>query len=472
MSNDPHNGPDDASGDDSNPFKGTPFEQFFSGGAGGLGGAMGGPGGFDLNALSQMFGGAGGAGGQMPDLSALFGQLQSLMQPYDGPLNWDVALDLARKSVASTPDPSPTGRESDAIADAVRLADHWLDEVTDFPSGVSSTAAWSRAEWIVNTLDAWKVLVEPVAQQSVKGIGDALPSEAQAAAGPILGIVGKAVGAMLATQVGSGIGALAGEVLGAADIGIPLSAPGKVALVPANVAAFADGLDVSEDDVRLYLALREAAHQRLFAQAPWLREHLVGAVTAYASGVEINAEALQQRMEEQLRGVDPSNPESMQQLLEGGLFDLPRSPAQAAALERLEIALALVEGWVDEVVSQATAERMPTATKLQELVRRRRAAGGPAGQTFSALVGLELRPRRLRDASTLWGSLRTRQGPEARDGVWTHPDLLPTSADLDDPLGFREDATAPTGLDDADFDAELRKLLDGDQPGPPDQPDE
>ena len=83
---------------------------------------------------------------------------------------------------------------------------------------------------------------------------------------------------------------------------------------------------------------------------------------------------------------------------------------------------------------------MPAAAKLQEAVRRRRAAGGPAEQTFAALVGLELRPRRLRDASTLWGSLRTRQGTEARDGVWMHPDLLPTAADLDDPLGFREDA--------------------------------
>ena len=113
------------------------------------------------------------------------------------------------------------------------------------------------------------------------------------------------------------------------------------------------------------------------------------------------------------------------------------------------------------MVGQATAERMPAAAKLQEAVRRRRAAGGPAEQTFAALVGLELRPRRLRDASTLWGSLRTRQGTEARDGVWMHPDLLPTSADLDDPLGFREDAAAPEELSEDDFDAELRKLLDG-----------
>ena len=395
------------------------------------------------------------------DLSQLFGQLQSLMQPYDGALNWNVALDLARKGAASSADPTPGQRERDAVADALRLADHWLDSTTDFTSGVTSTAAWSRAEWVEGTLDVWKVLVEPVAEQSVQGLSGALPAEAQAMAGPMIGMIGKAMGAMLATQVGSGLGALAGEVLTVSDIGLPLAAPGKAALVMSNVRAFAEGLDVGEDDVVLYLALREAAHQRLFGSVPWLREHLIGAVAAYAGGVEINAEGLQQRMEEQLRGVDPTNPESLQALVDGGLFDLPKSPKQEAALSRLEVTLALVEGWVDEVVGQATAERMPAAAKMQEAVRRRRAAGGPAEQTFAALVGLELRPRRLRDASTLWGSLRTRQGTEARDGVWMHPDLLPTQADLDDPLGFREESTAPADLGEVDFDAELRKLLDG-----------
>jgi putative hydrolase len=433
-----------------NPFKGTPFENLFSGGQ------------INFGALGGL-GGATGPGG-MPDLGALFGQIQSLMQPYDGALNWDVAVDLARKAVAQSPDPTPSAKESGAVADAVRLADLWLDEATEFPSGVTSTAAWSRAEWITGTLEVWKVLVEPVAEQSTQGISGALPPELAAQAGPIIGILGRAAGAMLAPQVGSGLGELAGEVLTASDIGLPLGAPGRAALVPSNVSAFADGLDVGLDDVRLYLALREAAHHRLFSHVPWLRNHLIGAVTDYARGLEVNAESMQRRMEEQLRGIDPTNPESMQQLLEGGLFDVPQSPVQKAALERLEIALALVEGWVDEVVGQATAERMPAAAKLQEAVRRRRAAGGPAEQTFAALVGLELRPRRLRDASTLWASLRTRQGTEARDGVWLHPDLLPTAADLDDPLGFREDAAAPEALDDDAFDAELRSLLDGDKP--------
>ncbi len=438
MTNDPDEG-------QNNPFKGTPFEQFFGG----------------------LMGGAPGAGGA-PDFGAMFTQIQAMMQPYDGPLNWDLALDLARKQAATSADPSPSQRQQDQVADAVRLADHWLDETTDFPSGVTSTAAWSRAEWIVGTTDVWKGLVEPIAASSVNSLAAAMPQD-QALGGPmggqLLGMLQRAIGGMLASQIGSGLGALAGEVLTASDIGLPLGAPGKAALVPANVTEFAAGLDVSQDDVLLYLALREAAHQRLFAHVPWLRDHLIGAVTDYARGLEVNTANLQSSIEEQLRGLDLTNPESLQKLTEGGMFDLQQSPEQAAALQRLEVTLALVEGWVDEVVGQATAERMPTADKMQEAVRRRRASGGPAEQTFASLVGLELRPRRLRDASTLWGSLRTRQGTEARDGVWMSPHLLPTAADLDDPLGFREDAAAPHELSDEEFEAGLRGLLDG----PPDE---
>jgi putative hydrolase len=426
MSNDPGDNPDEGQ----NPFQGTPFEQFFSGG--------------------------------MPDLSALMSQMQTLMQPHEGPINWDFAIDMARQVAAHTPDPSPTDKQQQAVADAVRLADLWLDEACNFDSGVTSTAAWSKAEWIVGTTDVWRTLVEPVAAQATGALGNAMPAEAAAMAGPLIGFLGKAAGMMVATQVGQGLGALAGDVLTASDIGLPLGPTGKAALVPTNVTAFAEGLDVSTDDVLLYLALREAAHQRLFAHVPWLREHLIGAVRDFAAGIEIDTGGI----EEQLRGFDLSNPAALQQALEGGLFDPKPSAAQQTALSKLETTLALVEGWVDEVVGQATAERMPAAAKLQEAIRRRRAAGGPAEQTFATLVGLELRPRRLRDASTLWGSLRTRQGVEARDAVWMHPDLLPTAADLDDPLGFREDAVEPETLSDNEFDAGLAKLLEEGSDGP------
>ncbi|WP_067431115.1 zinc-dependent metalloprotease [Nocardioides jensenii] len=416
---------DDPAEQPENPFKGTPFEQLF------------------------------GASG-MPDLSGLMSQMQAMMTPHEGSVNWNLAGDIARRAVAESPDPTPSQREQDAVADAVRLADHWLDEACEFPSGVQSTAAWSRAEWIESTREVWKVLVDPVAEHVVAAMGDALPEEARQMAGPLIGMLGQMGGAMFGSQVGAALGGLAGEVLTASDIGLPLGPAGRAALVPSNVAAFAEGLDVPADDVRLYLALREAAHQRLFAHVPWLREHLISAVADYGRGIAIDTSGI----EEQMRNLNPSDPTAIQEALEGGLFEPKQTPAQEAALLRLETTLALVEGWVDEVVGQATTERMPTAVKMQEAVRRRRAAGGPAEETFAALVGLELRPRRLRDASTLWGSLRSRHGTDARDSVWLHPDLLPTAADLDDPLGFREETAEPLTPADDDFDAELAKLLD------------
>jgi putative hydrolase len=373
-------------------------------------------------------------------------------------VNWQLATDIARRTAAAEPDPSQDQAARTRVADALRLADHWLDETTSLPSGVSTTAAWSRAEWIEETTAVWRVLVEPVAEHIVGAMGNAIPEEARAMAGPLIGIIGKAGGAMFGSQVGQALGGLSADVLTASDIGLPLGPAGKAALIPHNVTAFAAGLDVSEDDVFLYLALREAAHQRLFAHVPWLRAHLIAAVEDFGRGVTIDISGI----EDSLRDLDPSNPEAINEAISSGVFEPKQQPSQTAALVRLETTLALVEGWVDEVVGLAAGERMPTAAKLQEAIRRRRAAGGPAEETFAALVGLELRPRRLRDASALWGSLRSRQGIDARDAVWAHPDLLPTPEDLDDPLGFRENLSVDEMSND-DFDQAIADLLDGEQ---------
>lgn len=100
------------------------------------------------------------------------------------------------------------------------------------------------------------------------------------------------------------------------------------------------------------------------------------------------------------------------------------------------------------------------------MIRRRRAAGGPAEQTFATLVGLELRPRRSRDAAALWARIAREQGTEARDAIWDHPDLLPTAEDLDDPAGYAGRRTAAEG-EHADLDRALAEILgEGEQGGP------
>ncbi len=384
--------------------------------------------------------GFGTSGGPLPDETAawagkapLFAELQKLMSWSGGPVNWDLARQLAISQIAAGDRPV-TANDRAAVEQALRLADLWLDPLTSLPSGVRAGVAWSRVEWIERTLPVWSTLCDPVATRVVAAMSGALPSEAQAQAGALLGMLGQAGGLMFGAQVGQALAVLSGDVLGATDIGLPLGPPGQAALVPANIDAFGAGLGKPADEVRLYLALREAAHHRLFGSVPWLRQHLLEAVDAYARGITIDPAAIEQAMQ----SIDPQNPESLQEALGGGMFEPQDTPEQRVTLTRLETALALVEGWVDTVVTEAAGKRLPSADALGETLRRRRATGGPAEQTFATLVGLELRPRRLREAATMWEAVQKRSGPDGRDALWGHPDLLPSGADLDDPVAFAE----------------------------------
>ena len=374
-------------------------------------------------------------GGGIPDDLAgkapLFAALQQMLSQQSGPVNWDLAKQMAVSALAAA-HRAPTPVERSQTADAIRLADHWLDPVTPLPSGVTGVESWSRVEWVERTLPAWSQLCDPVASRVVGAMGQMVPDEAAAEAGPLLGMVGQVGGLMFGAQVGQALAKLAGEVLTSTDVGLPLGPAGVAALLPDNVAAFGQGLERPADEVRLFLALREAAYHRLFQHVPWLRQRLFDAVDAYARGITVDREAIERAMSE----VDPQDPESMQRALQGGMFEPSVTPDQQAALARLETLLALVEGWVDDVVAAAAADRLPGAEALRETLRRRRATGGPAEQTFATLVGLELRPRRLREAATLWRTLREQRGPEGRDELWQHPDLLPSADDLDDPEGF------------------------------------
>jgi putative hydrolase len=363
----------------------------------------------------------------------LFTELQKLMSWQGGPVNWDLAKQLATEALAGT-SRTASAAERQQVSEAIRLADLWLDEATVLPSGVHTTDAWTRLEWVDKTLPVWSALCDPVASRVVSAMGSAIPAEARAQAGQLIGVLNSVGGMMFGAQVGQALAGLAGEVLSSTDIGLPLGPPGVAALLAENVSGFGAGLERPAEEVRLFLALREAGHHRLFGHVPWLRQRLLDTVDAYARGITVDTSAIERAVAQ----IDPMNPESLQEAVQGGLFEPQTTPEQTAALARLETLLALVEGWVDAVVAAAGESRLPGSDALRETLRRRRASGGPAEQTFATLVGLELRPRRLRDAARLWQVLAERRGMEGRDAVWAHPDLLPDASDLDDPDGFAQ----------------------------------
>ena len=406
------------------------------------------------------FGGAGpfGAMGDPNQFADALRQFADLLSWQGGPVNWDLAKNVARHAISAAGDPSVLEAQRREVTEAVRLADLWLDEATTFPSGIRKIEAWSRSEWLEATFPIWAKLCDPIAAKGVEAmsgmlnidpaqLGEEVPEEMRQAlgalggggAGGLGGLAGLSAmlrqigGAMIGSQTGTAVGELAREVVGSSDIGLPLGPEGVAALLPAGVAQFGQGLSVDAGEVRVFLALREAAHQRLFAHVPWLRAHLLGAVEQYASGITVDMT----RLQEAIPDVDITNPEALRDALAGeGLFRPEDTPAQKAALVRLETALALVEGWVATVVSAAARDRLTHADALAEAIRRRRATGGPAERTFATLVGLELRPRRLREAAAIWQGLTEARGIDGRDALWSHPDLLPAADDLENPDTF------------------------------------
>jgi len=383
--------------------------------------------------LGQMFSGAG---------SAMAGGNAS------GPVNYDLARQLASSSIGFVA-PVPAATVS-AIADAVHLAETWLDGASALPAGTSRAVAWTPNDWIDNTLDTWKRLCDPMAEQISTVWASALPEEAKAMAGPLLSMMSQMGGMAFGSQLGQALGTLSKEVLTSTDIGLPLGPKGVAALMPNAIDALCTGLEQPRSEIVTFLAAREAAHHRLFSHVPWLPSQLLNAVEAYARGIKIDMSGI----EEAARGFNPmslGDPAAMEQLLTQGVFEPQATPEQTAALERLETLLALVEGWVQTVVTAALGDRIPATAALSEMLRRRRASGGPAEQTFGTLVGLELRPRKMREAAVLWERLTQAAGIDARDAVWQHPDLLPDSSDLDDPAAFIDRVIGgdTSGIDEA-----------------------
>ena len=372
-------------------------------------------------------------------LGAILSQLGAMMQSTEaGTVPWDVVQRAVDEKMAGVKDPAPTTADRSRFDDAVLLADAWLDQATSLPSH-GELEVWSRRQWIDKTAKQWLQLVHPLASRATDAMGpralmasDMIPPEFAAVMdGPMGQLMDNLGSIIFATQVGQGLAELSGSVLTTADIGVCVTDDSRAALVLTNLDGFSEDLGVTSTDIDLYLTLRARAHQRLTAHAPWLTALFTAAIDDYARGLSLDLSVLQ----EQIEALNPNDPAALSESLASGVFAPPETQEQLDAQARLETLIALIDGWIDDVVTQASGA-MTSAVALRETLQRRRATGGPAEQTFASLVGLELRPRRVREASQLWARIREQRGVAGRDALWAHPDLLPTGEDIDSPDHF------------------------------------
>ena len=381
----------------------------------------------------------------------------------------NLVRDTAKK-FATAQGSAPIGaNDVSDVEQAISIAELWLNDATFFPQSPNSgSVALARTDWVDTTLAGWQTTVEPLAIGLSSAIGELLnqaqgdsqsqenpfgadspfgQANMQIPIGMISALLNSFIGSLVATQLGQAIGGLAGKVTGAHDVGLPLIDGAYPTLVPQNIKEWATDLDIPMEEIRIFHALREAAIARLFAHNPWLVSYIRTAITDYGKGINIDMEAIQEQAQQAFEtgnGFDPSNPESFTIALNDGIFTPQETPAQRAALTKLETALALIDGWSEEVVALAAGDRLPNIGALQETLRRRRATSAPAQQLFSTLFGLQVSPRLAREASAFWKQVRELKDVEARDRVWSG--ILPTADDLLTPESFLKSLEVPDDL--------------------------
>lgn len=400
--------------------------------------------------------------------------MQTIMAQLQGAFGGDAwenalrqALHIANRDGLGIDDGSRT-----SLVDAFSLANLWLGEATTISELAETPRAMTRGEWVEATLPVWKEIADPVSTSIADALTSALDSQVPDDMRGLVQGAGKLMrglgGSVFAAQFGQVLGNLSLEVVSGGDVGIPVLPAGTAAMIPQNLTAFGEGLEIPEDQIMLYLATRELAYARLYRHAKWLHLHVMAQITDFARGVTVDVDAL----EDVASRLDPSDPEELRAAIEGGALLPTQSEAQREALARLENLVATIDGWVDVVTAQATS-RLPDGARIAEAARRRRAVGGPAEDALGALVGLKLRPRRLREASAMWQAVTDAVGTAERDALWDYPDLMPTAEDIDDPTALvaRLQARARGEQPVADeFDEALARLLDGDDFSASDDP--
>lgn len=329
--------------------------------------------------------------------------------------------------------------------DALRVADLWLDQKIAMPTTPLPGQTWRRSQWIDGTVSAWCKVVEPLSHSLGNAVGTALSSEVEPGMAGIFAqmneMMKKIGGVMFATQLGEALKSAAATVTGAGDVGIPLIEPVRPVLIPENALRYGDGLNIPFGEVLHYLALRESAAARLFAHTPWLRDAIIESVKAYSLGIHVDINKVQGDLEH-ISG----NPEAINEAIQNGLFAPEETEAQLHALKRLELLIALIEGWIDEVSAQAAEGQLPHSQALREMSRRRRATEGPLQRVFAALIGLEVSPRMARDAAQFFRIQGELHGNEYRDGLWESIGSLPLIEELESPEQFKVGRSAPDDL--------------------------
>jgi putative hydrolase len=346
----------------------------------------------------------------------LFERLAELLQS-SGPVNWRLGREIA-ESVAGQADPIEPwlAEEYEELAGAAALR---ISAVSSLDVAPAKVTILDPRTWASETVDGFGYLAEPIAER----LGGA-------AAGPLGGALPLGA-ALMGLQMGTVVGFMAQRVLAQFDIGIPTGDDRGAVFVVANVESFATDHGLDARQTRLWVAMHEVSHDAVMS-LPWAREHFLMLVHEFVEGLEPNRDGLMGRMDLL------QDPEELQRLLDdpGGAPGLFVNEGGSEAVDRMQAFMAVVEGYGDRMIDTAATGLIPEADRIRRALDERRSEPSGSEQMLSSLIGLELRQADYGKGAAFCAEIARRWGDDAPERLWEGPEMLPTAAELEDPVGW------------------------------------
>lgn len=342
-------------------------------------------------------------------------------------VDWNLAQRIAGAVVAEPPPARPRPELAELTADAERRVVAYTGLLPAGP--LPAPEQLSRREWAEANLASMRPLLEPLTAR----LGDGL--------GPAAGAVRAGAGVLLAAELGVVVGYLGQRVLGQYDLALlePAVAP-RLYFVGPNLEEAARQLDADEDQLLRWVAIHEVTHAVQFGGVSWLRDHMGLLLRELLDSLDVSidpARLLRLPSRDDLRAL-------VDKVGSGDLLSMVATPLQLEKIDRIQAAMAVIEGHAEHVMDVVGAEVLPSLPRLRAAMdRRRSAASGPA-RLLQRLLGLELKMRQYEQGKRFCDAVVDARGLAALNRVWAAPAGFPTLAELDDPARWLDRTDVPT----------------------------
>jgi coenzyme F420 biosynthesis associated uncharacterized protein len=336
-------------------------------------------------------------------------------------IDWGLARRIGGFISGDPPAGAPLHEDLAAIVDDARArvsAHTGLEPQRPIPP----PEAVDRGRWLDLNLVSMKSVFDPLSAKVDQG-------------GKVNGTLKALVGVLLAAEVGVLSGYLAQRVLGQYELVLlDPEAPERLLLVAPNLRDAAERLDVPERDLVAWVAIHEVTHAVQFTSVPWLRGHLAGELSSLLETVDVKVDwnsLLKLPSTADLRAL-------VDRVRQGGLVTLVAGDERMAIIDRVQAAMALIEGHAEHVMDAVGRDVLPTLDELRDALDRRRQDKAPVWRLLEKLLGLELKMKQYELGRAFCDEVVEAGGMAALNRAWTSPEALPTLEEISAPQRWLE----------------------------------